>query len=111
MPELRRKTITGYCDPLSARPGQAIDFKVCCYEDGAYDAELVRVIGGDDTPGGTGVIEEVVPAPFAQSYAGRHQAIHTGSHGIVDSGKVGWIIACKVKLPSPAKALPLSTMP
>jgi len=87
MPELRRKTITGYCDPLSARPGQAIDFKVCCYEDGAYDAELVRVIGGDDTPGGTGVIEELVAAPFAQSYAGRYQAIHTGSHGIVDSGK------------------------
>ena len=40
MLELRRKTITGYCNPLSARPGQAIDFKVCCYEDGAYAVEL-----------------------------------------------------------------------
>ena len=84
MSELRRKTITGYCDPISARPGQALDFKVCCYQDGGYEADLVRVIGGDDTPGGIGVIEEAVAAPFAGSHGGRFQAIHTGSYGIVD---------------------------
>ena len=85
MSEQRHKTITGYCDPISIRPGQQVDFKVCCYEAGAYEAELVRVIGGDDTPGGIGVIEEVVAAPFAGSYEGRHQAIHTGSYGSVEA--------------------------
>ncbi len=88
MSELRRKTITGYCDPISARPGQALEFKVCCYEDRPYEAELVRVIGGDDTPGGIGVIEEMVVASFAGAYDGRHQDIHTGSYGIVDDPTV-----------------------
>ncbi|MDA1099242.1 MAG: N,N-dimethylformamidase [Proteobacteria bacterium] len=91
MPELRRKTITGYCEPISVRPGQSLDFKVCCYEGGAspriYEADLVHVTGGDNTPGGIGVIEEVLAAPFAGPHPGRYQAIHTGSHGIVDEGK------------------------
>ena len=84
MSDLRRKTITGYCDPISARPGQALDFKVCCHEGGDYQAELVRVIGGDDTPGGIGVVEEVVAGPFAGAHDGRYQAIHRGSYGMVD---------------------------
>ena len=58
MSELRRKTITGYCDPLSIRAGRRLDFKVCCYEDGDYVADLVRLIAGDDAPGGVGVIED-----------------------------------------------------
>ena len=85
MPELRRKTITGYCDPISARPGQSLEFKVCCYQDGPYEADLVRVSGGDDRPGGIGVIEEVVAAPFAGAHDGRFQAVHRGSYGIIDS--------------------------
>jgi N,N-dimethylformamidase len=83
MPELRRKSITGYCDPLSLRPGERVDFKVCCYEDGDFGAELVQLIAGDDSLGGTGLIERVVAAPFATSYLGRHQAIRPGSHGTV----------------------------
>ena len=86
MPELRRKTIIGYCDPLSVRPGQRLDFKVCCYEDGDYQADLVRLIGGDDSEGGIGLIEEVVDAPFARSYPGQYQAIKHGSWGQVDVG-------------------------
>ncbi len=86
MPDLRRKTITGYCDPLSIRAGQRLDFKVCCYEDGNYAADLVRLIAGDDAPGGVGVIEEEIAAPFAKSYPGRFQDIHPGSYGIVPSG-------------------------
>ena len=86
MPELRRKTIIGYCDPLSVRPGQRLDFKVCCYVDGDYQADLVRLIGGDDSEGGIGLIEEVVDAPFARSYPGRYQAIKHGSWGQVDVG-------------------------
>ncbi len=84
MSELRRKTITGYCDPISARPGQQLDFKVCCYEDGPYEADLVRVFGGDDRPDGIGVIEEAVAAPFAGARDGRFQAIHAGSYGSLD---------------------------
>ena len=87
MSELRRKTITGYCDPLSARPGQRVDFKVCCYQDGDYAADLVRLVAGDNAPGGTGMIERVVESPIAKTYPGRYQAIHQGSYGIVSMGK------------------------
>ena len=83
--QLRHKSITGYCDPISARPGQRLDFKVCCYEGGAYEADLVRVTGGDDRPDGVGLLEAVVEAPFAQSYDGRFQAIDRGSYGTIDS--------------------------
>lgn len=60
-----------------------MDFKVCCYEDGDFEAELVQLIAGDDSPGGTGLIERVVASSFAKTYPGRYQAIRPGSHGIV----------------------------
>ncbi len=84
MTALRQKTITGYCDPLSARPGETVNFKVCCYADGDYEADMVRLIGGDNSQGGIGVIERVMDAPFAGTYPGRYQPIARGSFGIVD---------------------------
>ena len=47
-----------------------MDFKVCCYEDGDFEAELVQLIAGDDSPGGTGLIERVVASSFAKTYPG-----------------------------------------
>ena len=81
---LRRKTITGYCDPLSVRPGGRLEFKVCCYDAGTYQAEMVRLIGGDDSEGGIGVIEELLDASFTNEYPGRYQMIHRGSYGQVE---------------------------
>ena len=45
--------IVGYTDRLSVRPGEAFAFKVSC-EGGAaeYDAEIQRLICGDDRPAG-----------------------------------------------------------
>ena len=84
MNNLRRKTITGYCNPLSVRSGERVDFKVCCYDVGTYKADMVRLIGGDDSEGGIGVIEEVLDAPFANDYPCRHQVIRRGSYGQVE---------------------------
>ena len=36
--------IRGYCDPLSAAPGEAIRFFVSCDDPGEYRAEIVRLL-------------------------------------------------------------------
>ncbi|MEC9347440.1 MAG: N,N-dimethylformamidase beta subunit family domain-containing protein [Pseudomonadota bacterium] len=84
---MQAKTITGYCDPFSAMPGQTLRFMISTYAPGDYRAELVRIRGGDDhaqnTEPGVGVIEEVVGSPFAGTWPGRTQPVHPGSYGIV----------------------------
>ena len=63
--------ILGYPEPMvsGARP---------------YRAELVRLVCGDDTPGGPGVKEELVPDILGQRVQGRRQELHVGSFGLVE---------------------------
>lgn len=82
---MREKTITGYCDPFSAEAGEVVRFMVSTYAPGDYEAELVRIRAGDDSPGGVGVAEDVVPSAVAGRYPGRFQPVHPGSYGIVDA--------------------------
>jgi N,N-dimethylformamidase len=79
--------IVGYTDRLSARPGETIAFKVSC-EAGAdaYDAEIIRLICGDDSPGGPGFKAEPVAASVNGRYPGRRQRVNCGSFGIVPNG-------------------------
>ena len=79
--------IVGYSDRLSARPGERIRFMVSC-EHPAYRADVVRLIHGDPNPRGPGIKEEVVPTPIDGEYAGREQAIRTGSCAIVPDSPV-----------------------
>jgi len=78
--------IVGYTDRLSARPGETVSFKVSC-ENGAeeYDAEILRLICGDDSPGGPGFKAEPVAASINGRYPGRQQPVNCGSFGIVSS--------------------------
>ena len=64
---MQRKSITGYCDPLSAAPGDTVRFMVSCENEAPYDASVVRVVCGDDSDGGLGLIEE----PVASAIDGR----------------------------------------
>lgn len=75
--------LTGYCDPLSAAPGEVIAFKVGSARPGRYDARLVRVVCGDPNPAGPGLIEHPVPASFAGSHPARVQPVHPGSYGVI----------------------------
>jgi N,N-dimethylformamidase len=70
--------ITGYADRIHCRPGDTIKFMVNC-EFPSYQAELVRIICGDDNPHGPGVKEESIDVPFDRRRQGRRQEIHSGS--------------------------------
>jgi N,N-dimethylformamidase len=78
------KTITGYADKISARPGETITFFVSSELEKAYTARLVRLIHGDTSPDGPGYKDEAVATDFAGVYRGMRQVIHAGSFGIVE---------------------------
>ena len=78
--------ITGYLDRFSHRPGESFTAYVSVRDGGTYRARLVRVLSGDPNPDGPGVRFEDLSRRFDQSFAGRRQAIHCGSYGIVDAG-------------------------
>jgi len=73
--------IIGYGDRLSVRPGETIEFKVSC-EAGAqsYQAEILRLICGDDRPEGPGFKARPVNGAIAGRYPGRRQPIEVGSY-------------------------------
>jgi N,N-dimethylformamidase len=79
--------IVGYTDRLSVRPGEAIAFKVSC-EGGAaeYDAEIQRLICGDDRPAGAGVKTQLIAASVNGSYPGRKQRVNAGSFVFIADG-------------------------
>ncbi len=76
--------ITGYCDKLSAAPGETIQFMVNC-ELPTYTVDVVRIICGDTNPAGPGVKEKVVKTPVSKTYKGRKQTIEAGSYVMIPS--------------------------
>ncbi|HEX5292860.1 MAG TPA: N,N-dimethylformamidase beta subunit family domain-containing protein [Streptosporangiaceae bacterium] len=81
------KQITGYCDPLSAAPGDEVRFFVSCAPGiGEFRADLVRLRAG--APGWEDEGPECTPAPsdFEGSYPARHQAVHAGSWAEIPGG-------------------------
>ena len=77
-------SILGYCDKMSAAPGEVIRFMVSC-EDGAadYDTRIVRLLCTDDHPDGPGRREVEVESPVSGRRPGRRQAIRMGSCVVV----------------------------
>ncbi len=82
--------IVGYTDRMSVRPGEKIAFKVSC-EGGAseYQADIVRLICGDDSPAGPGYKAMPVSASINGRYPGRRQDVNAGSFVYVPDG-VAW---------------------
>lgn len=76
--------ITGYCDKLSAAPGETIQFMVNC-ELPTYTVDVVRIVCGDTNPAGPGVKEKVVKTPVSKTYKGRKQTIEAGSYVMIPS--------------------------
>ena len=72
--------IVGYADRFSLAPGENIAFKVSSDSPAPYSARLVRVISGDPSPMGPGLIEEDIVADFTGNYPSRSQSVHLGSH-------------------------------
>ena len=74
--------IVGYTDRLSAPAGESVRFMVSCQAP-SYRADIVRLIHGDTNPRGPGFKEEPIDSTVAGDYAGRYQAIHSGSYVVV----------------------------
>lgn len=80
-PIMKTLSIAGYADQMSARPGDAVAFKVSCKGDAPYRARLVRSISADPNPAGQGVVEEAADAYFEpQELAAREQPFYPGSY-------------------------------
>ena len=79
---MKEVPLTGYTDRLSARPGEAIAFKVSSTYGGRYRAWLTRSICADPNPSGMGITEEDASAWFApRELPARHQPFFPGSYG------------------------------
>ena len=74
--------VVGYTDRLSVQPGESIRFMVSC-EEPSYEADVVRLIHGDEDPAGPGFKAEPVQTPIDGRYPGRRQRIDSGSYVIV----------------------------
>lgn len=77
--------LTGYSNRWTVRPGEDISFHIHCRAD-RYDAQLVRLIHGDENPKGPGFKEEIVRSDLDGVHAGKEQVIRKGSYGVVDLG-------------------------
>ena len=77
--------ILGYCDRISAAPGERIAVKVSCDNLNHYDANLIRVIHGDINPSGPGYREETLKLDLGGPFSGRYQPINIGSYALVDN--------------------------
>ena len=78
-----RKELLGYAVPMVAKPGDTVRIMVTTEAD-RYDAEVVRLIHGDDSPEGPGFKAEPIDSPANRAYSGRRQQTHTGSYGRID---------------------------
>ncbi|MBL8709493.1 MAG: N,N-dimethylformamidase [Rhodospirillaceae bacterium] len=72
--------ILGYADRLSAAPGDSVAFKVSAPHTGKFDARLVRLICGDDSPQGPGFKADQITSAIDGSYPARRQEILAGSY-------------------------------
>jgi N,N-dimethylformamidase len=78
------KTVVGYSDQITVRPGEKITFYASTYAPGDYKASLVRVINGDSLSGAGRFRVDPVAADFARSYPGSTQKTWPGSYVTFD---------------------------
>ena len=78
------KTIVGYSDQITVRPGETITFFAGTYAPGDYKASLVRVINGDTLSGAGRFRVDPVAADFARTYPGAEQKTWPGSYVTFD---------------------------
>lgn len=71
--------IFGYTDKITVKPGQDISFHVSADGTNQAEAQLVRLIHGDQHPSGPGFIEEEVACEFNGTWAVKKQFTQVGS--------------------------------
>jgi N,N-dimethylformamidase len=97
------RTLAGYRDRLSARPGETVRFNVSSFDGLPFVADLVRIRSGNTLAGYAGLELDEVAAPFAGEHVGVNQIVQCGSCGVVDEDRVlveaggAFSIACAVQ--------------
>jgi N,N-dimethylformamidase len=81
---MARIKLEGYTDRLSVRPGERIDFMVSAEGTTEMQAQLVRLIHGDEHPGGPGFVERPVEAAINRVWPVRKQYTQMGSFLRID---------------------------
>lgn len=76
--------LTGYSDRWTVRPGEALTFHVHSAAP-TYEAQLVRLIHGDENPLGPGFKEVEIDSPLDRSHPGAPRIIRKGSYAVADS--------------------------
>ena len=75
--------LVGYSDRLSARPGDAISFKVSSQVKSSISARLFRSISADPNPDGAGIVENDASEYFSPtSIVATEQPFYPGSYGL-----------------------------
>jgi N,N-dimethylformamidase len=72
------KEIMGYADRISVSAGDQVQFMLTASS--SYDAQLVRLIHGDESPEGPGYKEEELPADLNGTHSGGVQTWDAGSY-------------------------------
>jgi N,N-dimethylformamidase len=76
-----KRTIVGYSSELTTRPGDSIEFMVTALKGGTYEADLVRVVNGDNLSRYKDQFKVVrVDSSFAGNYTGANQPLNSGSY-------------------------------
>ncbi len=83
--------IFGYANKISVKQGEHVDFHVNADGTDAAEAQLVRLIHGDEHPDGPGFMEEEIDHPINGTWAVKKQFTQMGSYLVVDdpSGHLG----------------------
>ncbi|MCB1746618.1 MAG: LamG domain-containing protein [Gammaproteobacteria bacterium] len=76
--------VTGYCDHLSARAGDTVHFMLSSNRARDAEVHLVRLVHGDEHPGGPGFIEREIEAACNGRVALGYQPTQVGSFLVVD---------------------------
>ncbi|MCH2347975.1 MAG: LamG domain-containing protein, partial [Pseudomonadales bacterium] len=79
-----RSELIGYATPMVVHPGDAVSFRISTEAD-EYEANLVRLIHGDNNPEGPGFKSETIDG-FGQILKGRQQNTYPGSFLFIKSG-------------------------
>ena len=92
------KTITGYCEPLSLRAGEAIRFMASSHRPGPAQLDLVQIICGDPTRSGPGFNEIAVSSNLPTEVTLDEQPLNPGSYGEVDLSGLSATQCIKVRV-------------
>ena len=77
----------GYADRLSVKQGETIGFHVNADGTATAEAQLVRLIHGDEHPDGPGFVEQEIFHPINGMWDVKKQFTQLGSYLIVDDPK------------------------